>query len=65
MLKLKVKLNSSNGDKVNEMESRRVKQGARSSMTHWMTHIMRKFKQILDYHVKLKFKDNIEISTFE
>jgi len=38
--------------KVNEMESRRVKQGARSSMTHWMTHIMRKFKQILDYHVK-------------
>lgn len=37
--------------KVSESEARRKKQGARSSLTHWLTHIFRKFKQILDYHI--------------
>jgi len=37
--------------KVSEAEAKRKKQGARSSMTHWMTHIMRKFKQIIEYHI--------------
>lgn len=37
--------------KVAEAEAKRKKQGARSSLTHWMTHIMRKFKQIIEYHI--------------
>lgn len=37
--------------KVSEAEAKRKKQGARSSLTHWLTHIMRKLKQILEYHV--------------
>lgn len=37
--------------KVSEAEAKRKKQGARSSLTHWLTHIMRKLKQILEYHI--------------
>lgn len=37
--------------KVSEADAKRSKKGARSSLTHWMTHIMRKFRQIIDYHI--------------